>query len=140
MAPVFMEPTQHTRKKVLVSSNIHCSYFPDSLEIVFPFLLVIHPGVMYQLCTLNVSFLSLCLSVTLSLFFLFFSYKFIYFNWGLITLQYCIGFAIHQHESTTGVHVFPILNPSHLLPRTITLGHPSAPAPSILYHASNLDC
>ena len=25
--------------------------------------------------------------------------KFIYFNWRLITLQYCIGFAIHQHES-----------------------------------------
>ena len=83
-----------------------------------------------------------------SLFFLFcklalieFSFfKFIYFNWRLITLQYCMGSATHQHESTTEVHVFPILNPpSHLPPHTIPLGHPSAIAPSILYPASNLD-
>ena len=77
------------------------------------------------------------------LFQLFLSLSFIFifnFNWRLITLQYCIGFAIHQHESTTGVHVFPILNPhSHLPPHTIPLGHPSAPARSILYPVSNLD-
>ena len=43
----------------------------------------------------------------------------IYFNWRLITLQYCGGFAIHSHESAMSVHVFPILHslqppsPSH---------------------------
>ena len=69
--------------------------------------------------------------------FFFFSVVFIYL---FFTLQYCIGFVIHWHESAMGVHVFPILNPaSYLPPCTISLGHPSAPAPSILYPVSNLD-
>ena len=78
----------------------------------------------------------------LCLFFLFiFSFsKFIYFNWRLIILQYCSGFAIYWHESATGVtwvlHPEP---PSPLLPHPIPLGHPSAPAPSTMSHALNLD-
>ena len=46
-------------------------------------------------------------------------------------------FAIHWHESSTGVP-HPE-SPSHLPPLPIPLGHPSAPAPSTLYHALNLD-
>ena len=45
----------------------------------------------------------------------------IYFNWRLLTLQYCSGFAIHWHESAMGIRVFSILNPSP----------PSLPIPSL---------
>ena len=38
-------------------------------------------------------------------------YLFFFFNFYFLTLQYCIGFAIYQHKSATGIQVFPILNP-----------------------------
>ena len=60
-------------------------------------------------------------------------YLFIFFTtlyWFCHTLTW-----IH-HGCTCVPHPEP---PSHLSPHPIPLGHPSAPAPSILYHASNLD-
>ena len=43
--------------------------------------------------------------------FFFFWCIFFLFILFYLTLQYCIGFAIYQNESATGIHVFPILSP-----------------------------
>ena len=49
-----------------------------------------------------------------------------------------VGFAIHQHESAMGVHVSSCPETSSdLPPHPISLGCPSAPALSALFHARN---
>ena len=73
--------------------------------------------------------------------FSFFEYIFkFYFNWRLITLQYCGGF-FHtltwiSHGCTCVPHPEPL---SRLFPHPIPQGHHSAPALSTLFHVSNLD-
>ena len=60
--------------------------------------------------------------------------------WSLITLQYCSGICHTltwiSHGCTCVPHPEP---PSQLPPEPIPQGHPSAPALSALFHASNLD-
>ena len=67
-------------------------------------------------------------------------FKLIYFNWRLITLQYCSGFC---HTLTWISHRYTHVphpeHPSHFLPNPTPQGHPSALALSTLSHALNLD-
>ena len=66
-------------------------------------------------------------------------YIFIYFNWRLITLQYCIVLPyidMNPPQVYVCSHPGP---PSHLPPHPIPQGHSSAPALSTLSHALNLD-
>ena len=44
--------------------------------------------------------------IQISLVFLLFIFIFLFY---FLTLQYCIGFAIYQHESATGIHVYNLI-------------------------------
>jgi len=89
---------------------------------------------MTQFCSFYGWVIFHCINVPYFLFF-----KFIYFNWRLITLQYCSGFCHTftwiSHGCTFVPHPEP---PSHLPPHPIPQGHPSPPALRTLSHASNL--
>ena len=65
--------------------------------------------------------------------FFFLIYIFFYFT---ILDWFCHTLTWISHGGTCVPHPEP---PSHLPPHPIPLGHPSAPVPSTLYHASNLD-
>ena len=60
-----------------------------------------------------------------------------------LTLKYCIGFAIHQHESSTGVHKFPLLNPSPTslpIPSLWVIPVHQPKAPCILHRIHTFSC
>ena len=75
--------------------------------------------------------------ILLSFFFSVFYFIFIYFNWRLITLQYCSGFVILDINQPWVYIYFPSWPPPPLHP--IPLGHPGAPALSTMSHVSSLD-
>ena len=78
------------------------------------------------------------LILTTFIYFLFF--KLIYFNWKLITLQYCGDFCYTLTWISRGCTCVPHPeHPSHLPPHPIPLGCPSALALSALFQAWKLD-
>ena len=68
------------------------------------------------------------------------AFLFLNFIFTLFCFTIVYWFAIHWHESATGVYEFSILKPSPTShPIIISLDHPYAPAPSILYPVLNID-
>ena len=74
--------------------------------------------------------------VELFIFFFLFEQVFYFIFYFTILYWFCCTSTWICHGWTRVPNPEP---PSHLPPHTITLGHPSAPAPSFLYPASNLD-
>ena len=93
---------------------------------------------LYQIATMNNFTLSFILLVEYLLFkcFLYFVYLLLLFFYFTILYWFCYASTWIHHGCTRVPNPEP---PSQLPPHIIPLGHPSAPAPSFLYPASNLD-
>ena len=79
------------------------------------------------------------LAFSLLIFIGFLKYKFIYFNWRLILYNIVLALPYIHMNLPWGYMCSPSSTPLPPPSHPIPLGHPSAPAPSILYHASNPD-
>ena len=84
----------------------------------------------FCMCVCPQSFIYLFLKFYLFIIIIIFFFYFTILYWFCHTSTYI------RHGCTCVPHPEP---PSHLPPHTIPLGHPSAPAPSFLYPALNLD-
>ena len=132
---------QHSDKSRLLSPSSSALGFPKIayLPACLPFscsLLNVASRSLYILSAFTMDLLLVSLTISYS----FLKNWLIYFNWRLITLQYCSGFCHTLTWISHGcLHVPQPETPSHLPPYPIPQGHPRTLALSTPSHASNLD-
>ena len=119
-----------TRSLCILHHLIHhslniCCYFWENLDLI----------IYYQVskCLINIWKKSYNLKILILYFFLIFIYLFIYFYFTILVLPHI------NMNPPRAYACSPSWTPSHHPPRTIPPGHPSAPAPSILYRTCTGD-
>ena len=118
-------------KEVPCTISFYSIFIPDVIK---------HGALLLPDCPSTTCFFLAFLKTYFLIFFnhLSFIYYYYYFFYFTILYWFCRTSTWIHHGCTRVPHPEPPSSPN-LPSRTIPLGHPSAPAPSILYHASNLD-